>query len=206
MNRDGQNKLADHCLVWILAEAEEAWWANTPSGPKSAEVTGKRRKGRGSRSSQRVFFFFFWHLVFKAHCTHLSYVFYFLSTLHRNMSVLGPNHPLQLLFCTHQRWHSTFFFFLSFSANSWWATATSPPHIAYITTLHCKHVYLVQKYTHLDIKLSLQIEEVLQNITNSKINKFQPKDIDERLKITENEKKSNQNCSQHCYCLFWQKL
>lgn len=98
------------------------------------------------------------------------------------------------------------FFFLSFSANSLWATATSPPHIAYITTLHCKHVYLVQKYTHFDIKLSLQIEEVLQNITNSKINKFQPKDIDERLKIIENEKKSNQNCSQHCYCLFWQTL
>lgn len=204
MNRDGQNKLADHCLVWILAEAEEAWWANTPSGPKSAEVTGKRRKGRGSRSSQRVFFF--WHLVFKAHCTHLSYVFYFFEYTTSQQECSWSKSPTAVVVLHPPEVTLYIFFFLSVSANSWWATATSPPHIAYITTLHCKHVYLVQKYTHLDIKLSLQIEEVLQNITNSKINKLQPKDIDERLKIIENEKKSNQNCSQHCYCLFWQKL
>lgn len=201
MNRDGQNKLADHCLVWILAEAEEAWWANTPSGPKSAEVTCKIRKVRGSRSR-----FFFWHLVFKAHCTHLSHVFYFFEYTTSQHECSCSKSPTAVVVLHPPEVTLYFFFFLSFSANSCWATATSPPHIAYVTTLHCKLVYLVQKYTHLKIKLSVQIEEVLQNITNSKINKFQPKDIDERLKMIENEKKSNQNCSQHRYCLFWQKL
>lgn len=174
MNRDGQNKLADHCLVWILAEAEEAWWANTPSGPKSAEVTGKRRKGRGSHSSQRGFFcLFFWHLVFKAHCTHLSYVFYFFWV-----------HYIATWVFLFQITHCSCCFAPTRGdalLSSWWATVTSPP--PHITTFYCKHSYLVQKYTHLDIKLSVQIEEVLQNIIISNINKFRPKDFDERLKI-----------------------
>lgn len=87
INQDGRNKLADHCLVWLLAEAEEAWWANTLSRPKSAKVTGKRqREGLASKRVAPFFFSFFisfflgGYFVFKV--PQMSYVFYFLSTLH----------------------------------------------------------------------------------------------------------------------------